>query len=282
MTGSFKGAVEMMGALPIWMRLFHHMLPTLAPRRSGRREVESLPKIQAGKAGSEKVLGKRMGVVCDTEMEHLARNGHITRTTRIKLSEVTTATKTSTIARQDGDNIYLGKLDSHLSNVTPISFELGMSTVWESVTMQTEGFREGTGLRSSEKDIGQKKADRYSSALVLLCDLVPPLKSRPVTKTLPEQGCSNMVCFFAFDSHVTYCLATVPKATGLISHRLNLNNCEQNKPLLLRNILMKFSCEDWRILVLTIRESAVSSGLSSQHRVSAQKLNKKMNLMKII
>lgn len=54
--------------------------------------------------------------------------------------------------------------------------------------MQTEGFREGTGLRSSEKDIGQKKADRYSSALVLMCDLVPPLKSRPVTKTLPEQG----------------------------------------------------------------------------------------------
>lgn len=59
---SFKGAVEMMGALPIWMRLFHRMLPTLGPRRSGRREVESLPKIQAGKAGSEKVLGKRMGV----------------------------------------------------------------------------------------------------------------------------------------------------------------------------------------------------------------------------
>lgn len=59
---SFKGALEMMGALPIWMQLFHRMLPTLGPRRSGRREVESLPKIQAGKAGAEKVLGKRMGV----------------------------------------------------------------------------------------------------------------------------------------------------------------------------------------------------------------------------
>lgn len=59
---SFKGAVEMMGALPIWMRLFHRLLPTPGPRRRGRREVESLPKIQAGKAGAEKVLGKRMGV----------------------------------------------------------------------------------------------------------------------------------------------------------------------------------------------------------------------------
>lgn len=48
----------MMGALPIWVRFFHRMLPTLEPRRSSRRETESLPKIQAGKAGSEQVLEK--------------------------------------------------------------------------------------------------------------------------------------------------------------------------------------------------------------------------------
>lgn len=54
--------------------------------------------------------------------------------------------------------------------------------------MHIEGFREEPGLCSSGKDTGQKRADKYSAALAMMCDLVPSLKSRPVNKTLLEQA----------------------------------------------------------------------------------------------